>query len=149
MIFLGFVLISGIFFIFAAISGNVFNFVNGDSLAILLIADLLFSLFTFRWKEFIGGIRTMFVFRADSCTRDPRIAVHYRALMNVTLAVGLVSTMQGLISYALAIRDSVEAAMAMPLGEALCYSSFTTVYGLMLSFFLFYPVYLFNRSTDQ
>lgn len=146
MIFIGFILISSIFFIFAAISGNVFNFVNYDSLIILLIADVLFSVFTFKWKEFVKGIKSMFTFKGHSHKKDYRVAAHFKALMVVTIAVGIISSMQGFISYALAIRDSVESALNTPLLEAVCYTGFTTVYSLILSFLLFYPVYLFNRE---
>lgn len=146
MIFIGFILVSSIFFIFAAISGNVFNFVNYDSFIILLVADVLFSIFTFKWNEFVKGVRSMFTFRVDSHTKDYRVAAHFKALMVVTIAVGIISSMQGFISYALAIRDSVESALNTPLMEVVCYTGFTTVYSLILSFLLYYPVYLFNRE---
>ncbi len=148
MIFIGFLLISSIFFIFAAISGNVGYFVNYDSFLILIVADVIFSIFTFRWKVFIRGVKSMFVLNGHSYTKDNHVAAHFKSLMMVTIAVGVISSIQGFFSYALAVRDSVESALSLALIEVLCYTGFTTVYALMLSFLLFYPVYLLNLETD-
>ncbi len=146
MILIGFLLISSIFFIFAAISGNVGYFINYDSFLLLLAAVLIYSVFTFKWKEFVHGLKTMIIFHTGNFRKDEKTASHYQSLMVVTIAVGLISTAQGLMSHALAVRDSVEIALSMPLMEALCYAGFTTVYALMLSFLLFYPVYLLNHK---
>jgi flagellar motor component MotA len=149
MILVGFLLLSGVFFLFAAVSGNIGYFFNLDSLLLLLTAALLYSVFTFHWKEFKHGLKTMVTFRVDKLRKDKRAASHFKALMVVTMAVGFISTAQGLLSHRLAVRDSVESALIRPLGEALCYASFTTVYAVMFSFLLFYPVYLQNRDTSN
>ena len=149
MVFLGFIFISSIFFVFAAVSGNVFNFVNADSFIILLLTSVLFSIFTFKWKEFIAGIRSMFALKRERINKDYQVAAHYKSLMVVTVVVGIVSSCQGFISYALAIRDAVDAAIHLPLMEALCYAGFTVVYSLMISFLLYFPICILHGENDK
>ncbi len=144
MILIGFILISSIFFIFAAISGNIGYFVNYDSALILVAATLIFSACTFKWSELVNGLKTMVVVNIHGFRKDGSTASHFKSLIIVTIAVGLISTAQGVISHVLAIRDLVDSALHMPLAEAFCYASFTTVYALIISILLFYPVYLLN-----
>ena len=145
MIFIGFLLIYGIFLIFAFFSGNVFHFINPDSLLISPVTVFIFSICTFKWNEFRAGIKTMFSFAKP---REPsqRVAGHYKSLMLISFAAGIVSTIQGLISYSLSKRDMVDVALNMPFTEAFSYSIFSTAYGIMYSVFLFYPVYLLHSN---
>ncbi|QQO08758.1 hypothetical protein [Breznakiella homolactica] len=146
MIFIGFLLISGIFLLYAWFSGNAGFFINPDSMPISPAAVLLFSVFSFRWKEFVRGLRTMFLFSLKKFEGSGGTARHYRSLIWVSLTAGLVSTAQGLFSYFLTVRDNPQAAVEISASTAFCYAGFSTVYGLMLSVFLLYPVYLLHRE---
>ena len=146
MIILGFFLTGSILLAFAFLAGNMFHFLNCDSLLISPLAAFLFSLSTYKCKELVKGVKTMFMFSRKKHAPNPAVAAHYKALMLVSLAMGVVSTIQGLVSYALSRRDAAEMALAMPLSEAFSYAIFSTAYGIMYSVFLFYPVYLLHRN---
>lgn len=146
MIFIGFILISSMFFVFAFFAGSISHFYNLDSMGIILFVVLIFSIFTFKWSEFVQGLKSMFIFNKNTYKKNNAVANHYKALMFVSIAGGIVSTIQGLISHALSIRDLSEVALKIPISEALSYASFTIAYAIMFSFFLFYPVYLLNRE---
>ena len=149
MIFLGFLLTFGIFLIFAFMSGNVFYFINWDSLLISPLAGLIFAVCTFRWKELLLGVKTMFLFSVKRHLPDRRVSELYTALMLVSASAGVISTIQGFISYSLSGRDMDEIALAMPFTEAFAYSVFSTAYGIMYAVLLFYPVSLLNRENGK
>ncbi|ULQ58498.1 hypothetical protein K7I13_07900 [Brucepastera parasyntrophica] len=146
MIFLGFLIITGIFLLYSWFSGNAGFFINPDSMPISLAAVLVFSVFTFHWKDFVRGVKTMFVFKAEKIEGSASTARHYLSLIWVSVAAGVVSTFQGLLSYFLTVRDYPEAALEISPATAFCYAIFSTVYGIMYSVFLFYPVYLVHRE---
>lgn len=143
MIFIGFILISGVFFLFAHFAGGMQYFFNPDSLAIPLVVVTVFSLFTFRWHVFCKGIRCMFLFNVRDFEKDAQVARHYFSLMIIAIAAGICSTFQGMISGIL-FGATLPETEKFPLEAIACYASFTTVYGIMLAFFLLYPVYLLN-----
>lgn len=80
--------------------------------------------------------------------KSKEVSDHYKSLMIISLTVGVVSTIQGLISYALLIRDLSAIATNMPFPEALSYAIFSTVYAIMISMFLLYPVHILNRDIN-
>lgn len=146
MIFIGFLLIMGIFLLFSFISGNIFHFINIDSFLIILSAPLIFTIFTLKWKAFVTGLHTMFAFKKSQMKKNEQAANHYKSMMVICLATGVVSTCQGIYSYLLSLRDGVEFALNTPFYEAFCYAAFTTVYAVILSCFLIYPTYLNCRD---
>lgn len=145
MIFIGFLLTSGIFFLFAHFAGGIQYFFNPDSIGIPLVAVMIFSLFTFRWRVFCKGVRCMFLFNVRDFEKDVRVSRHYFSLMVVAIAAGVCSTFQGMISGIL-VGATLPETEQFPLEAIACYASFSTVYAIMLSFFLFYPVYLLNLA---
>lgn len=145
MIFIGCLLISGIFFLFAHFAGGMQYFFNPDSMAVSLLVVVLFSLFTFRWRVFCKGVRCMFLFRVRDLEKDANVARHYFSLMFVAIAAGVCSTFQGMISGIL-FGATLPETEKFPLEIIASYTSFSTVYAMMLAFFLFYPVYLLNHA---
>ena len=148
MIFIGFLLISSIFFVFAHFAGGVQFFLNLDSLCISPLAAAIFSIFTFRTGAFVRGIRSMFALSPRNREVDRETADLYLALIFISLAAGVCSTFQGMISGILYGKNLPSDAQ-IPLSEMFCYASFSSVYGLMYAAFLFYPVYLFNGRRNR
>jgi hypothetical protein len=146
MIFIGFLLISAIFFVSAHFAGGIKYFFNIDSLFIPLVVVLIFSIFTFNFGNFLKGIKTMFMFSKNGFKADAAVAKLYKTLIFVTLAAGLCSTFQGLITGILA--DWYHGVEMFPIRTILCFASFTTVYGLMYATFLFYPIYLLHKGNE-
>mgnify|MGYP003623266922 CR=1 FL=1 len=143
MIFIGFLLISGIFFVFAHFAGGVDYFINLDSFVIPLLGCFLFALFTFNIKAFGRGIKTAFMFSKKDFVKDPEVQKLYKALIFISLAIGVCSAFQGIICGILFNwRNGVE----FPLTVVFSFASFTVVYGLMYAAFLFYPVYLMHKE---
>ncbi|MDR2516867.1 MAG: hypothetical protein LBC88_05735 [Spirochaetaceae bacterium] len=146
MIFIGFLLISAIFFLYAYLAGNVGYFINIDSIPVIICALIFFSLCTFHWKEFIKGIKSMFIFNIKTFTGCIKTARHYKSMMFISIFAGIISTFQGLIFYFLTIHDFPEKSMEISFTTALSYASFSTVYALMISMFLLYPIYLLHNG---
>ena len=143
MIFIGFLLISSIFFVFAFFAGGVEYFFNLDSLVIPLFGCFLFALFTFNIKAFGKGIKTAFMFSKKNFVKDPEVAKTYKSLIFVSLAIGVCSAFQGII---VGILFNWRNAIEFPLTVVFSFASFTVVYGLMYAVFLFYPVYLMHKE---
>ena len=146
MVLLSFLLAAGIFLVFAFFAGNVFHFLNLDSLIISPLAVVFFSLGTFKGKELLRGFRSMFMFSLKKHRPDRAVAAHYKALALVSVAAGVVSTIQGFISYSLSLRDLNGITPPLPVGEAFSYALFSTAYGILYGVFLFYPVFLLHRE---
>ncbi|MDR2897946.1 MAG: hypothetical protein LBU99_03955 [Spirochaetaceae bacterium] len=153
MIFIGFIGITGILLLFAHFSGNVGYFINLDSIPLVIVPGILFSLCCFKWREYIDGIKTVFSFRVKSIKQDNKTAAHYKSLIYITNAFGILSTIQGLFSYildkrdyALGLTESSEFALRTTFAQASVYASFSTAYALLLSAFLLYPVYILKKE---
>jgi hypothetical protein len=149
MIIIGFALVTGLLLVFAYFNGNIFHFINLDSILLVILPGLIFSIFNFKLKEYIKGIKSMFIFSLKNIKKDNKVASHFRSLMSITIIFGILSTAQGLFSYILTNRDYKrglielsEFAMETTFDQAVVFASFTTVYALLISFFLFYPIYI-------
>lgn len=155
MIFIGFVLITGVLVFFSYLSGNAQYFYNMDSILLTLFPIFVFSIFTFKWKVLLQGIKTIFSFNYKSISKDKMIANHFKSLMIVTFSFGILSTFQGLMSYVLASRDiklgilrPSEFTQTVTASQIFVYSGFTTVYAILLCAFILYPVYLLHKDNE-
>ena len=153
MIFAGFVCITGLLLLSAHFGGNISYFCNYDSIILVLLPGLLFSIGTFKWKEYRNGIRSAFVFTLKLIKRDNKTAAHFKSLIMITMAFGILSTAQGLCAYVLYKRDYAKGliepsafSLDTTLAEAFVYAGFTGVYALLISAFLFYPICLINKE---
>ncbi|HCC37276.1 MAG TPA: hypothetical protein DEQ14_06470 [Treponema sp.] len=153
MIFIGFAVITGILLIFAHFGGNISHFINIDSIILVIIPGIIFSVFCFKWKEYIDGIKLLFNFSLKSIKRNNKTALHFKSLIYITIAFGFLSTVQGLYSHVLARRDYFlelaelsEFALNTTFAQGVVYSGFTTVYALLISAFIFYPVYILKKD---
>ncbi|MDR2597470.1 MAG: hypothetical protein LBC76_09160 [Treponema sp.] len=153
MIFIGFALITGLLLVFAYFAGNIFHFINLDSILLVIFPGLIFSVFSFKFKEYIKGIKSMFIFSLKNKKKDNKVASHFRSLIFITIIFGILSTTQGLFSYILTNRDYKrgltelsELVMETTFDQAVVYACFTTVYALLISFFLYYPIYLMHNE---
>jgi flagellar motor component MotA len=153
MVFIGFMLITGVLLIYAYFAGNIGYFINLDSILLVILPGLIFSIFNFKLKEYFKGIKSMFIFSLKNINKDNKVASHYRSLIFVTIIFGILSTAQGLFSYILADRDYKkgliklsEFAMDITIGQAIVYASFSTVYALLISFFLLYPIHIMYKE---
>jgi len=149
MVFIGFALITGLLLVFAYFAGNIFHFINLDSILLVILPGFIFSVFTFKFKEYIKGIRSMFIFSLRKIKKDNKTASHYRSLIIITITFGVLSTAQGLFSYILTARDFKRGLVKLSefvtettFAQAVVYAGFTTVYALLISFFLYYPIYI-------
>jgi hypothetical protein len=157
MIFIGFSLITCLLLIYAYFNGNVFHFINPDSIPLAILPGFIFSIFTFKLKEYFKGIKSMFLFNLRNNKKDNKVASHFRSLMFITIIFGLLSTAQGLFSYVLTNRDYKRGLIELPeivmeitIGQAIVYASFSTVYALLISFFLYYPIYImYNEKLNM
>ncbi|MDR1748963.1 MAG: hypothetical protein LBR47_07870 [Spirochaetaceae bacterium] len=153
MVFIGFVLITGILLAFAHFSGNIGYFINLDSIFLAIIPGLLFSIACFKWKEYSDGIKVLFSFNIKSMKRDNKTARHFKSLIPITIVFGLLSTIQGLFSYILARRDYSQGlaelsdfALNTTIAQAFVYAGFSTAYALLISAFIFYPIYILKKE---
>ncbi len=153
MVFIGFTIITGILLAFAHFSGNIGYFINFDSIILAIIPGILFSIFCFKWKEYISGIKILFSFSRKSIKHDNKTASHFKSLIYITIGFGILSTAQGLFSYVLARRDYSqglaelsEFALKTTIDQAFVYSSFSIVYALLISAFIYYPIYILKKE---
>jgi len=140
MIVLIFISVSGIFLISAHLSGDIGYFINLDSLLIVIAGTLLSSaaLSTGKFKYLIMGASEMISFSANK-EKKSEVKNIYTGLAIMTIAVGVCSTAQGIISGILSVNQ-------YPLPEIISIASFTTVYSIIIAVFLFVPVIIRNRE---
>ncbi len=155
MIIIGFIIITSILLLFAHIGGSVGYFVNLDSIALVIIPGILFSIFTFKWKEYVDGIKLLFCFNKKSIRQNNKTASHFKSLIYVTIGFGFLSTVQGLFSYILARRDFSldlvelsDFALNTTFSEACVYASFTIVYAVLISAFVYYPIVILKKIDE-
>ncbi len=194
MIIIGFIIITSILLLFAHIGGNVGYFINLDSIALVIIPGILFSIFTFKWKEYVDGIKLLFCFNKKSIRQNQQLrrraaeyvgsslvvvfgfitffnalkgrgikpfntnkktASHFKSLIYVTIGFGFLSTVQGLFSYILARRDFSQNlielsdfALNTTFSEACVYASFTIVYAVLISAFVYYPIVILKKIDE-
>jgi len=153
MIFLSFVFITGLFLVYAYFAGNILYFINLDSIPIIILPGIIFSIFTFKLKEYTKGVKSMFIFNLKNIKKDNNVSSHFRSLILITIIVGILSAFQGLFSYILTNRDYKRGLIELPeyiiettMGEAIVYAGFSIVYALLISIFLLYPIYLIYKE---
>lgn len=141
MIFFCFLLIVSIYLVSASFSGGMGTFVNFDSILIVLIGFTISSIAVSsgRLKVLLRGLGLIFLFpvarEANSEVRDM-----LKAISIMTLATGLCSTAQGLISGFLIESDAYSST------QKICFASFTLVYSVIFVCFLLVPVMYLNSG---
>jgi flagellar motor component MotA len=140
MIMLIFISVSGIFLISAHLSGDIGYFINIDSLLIVIAGALLSSaaLSTGKFRYLIMGVAQMLSFSRNT-EKNTEVKNIYTGLAILTIAVGVCSTAQGVISGILSVNS-------YSLPEIISIASFTTIYSIIISVFLFVPVILRNKE---
>ncbi len=140
MIFMSFILILGLFLIPAHLSGTIGYFINPDSLLIDLLglAIAAIGIGYGDYKPLISGIRMIFSFKKQSA-KNPKVKTVFGALIISTIAVGVCSTIQGIFSGVFSGTD-------ISLSETVSIAMFTTVYSIIISVFLLFPVYIRSRE---
>lgn len=139
MIFLSFLLISSIFLISAHFAGNVGTFINLDSLIIVLLGIVISSV-PLSWGKVPSlkkGLIQIFSFSIPE-DKDTEVKNIFTGLSISTAAVGFCSSCQGILSVILIDNNT-------PILQVLSFASFTTVYALIISIFIFLPVVFRNR----
>lgn len=139
MIFLSFILISSIFLLSAHFAGNVGNFINIDSLLIILLGMAISSI-SLSWGKVPSlkkGFIQIFSFSMPK-DKDTEVKNIFTGLLISTIAVGFCSSCQGILSGILSGNN-------LPILQVLSFASFTTIYALIISIFLFLPVVYRNR----
>lgn len=139
MIFLSFILISSIFLLSAHLAGNAGTFINIDSLIIVLLGMAISSI-SLSWGKVPSlkkGLIQIFSFSIPK-DRDTEVKNIFTGLSITTIAVGFCSSCQGILSGILSGNNP-------PVLQILSFASFTTIYALIISIFLFLPVVYRNR----
>ena len=140
MIFISFVLISCLYLFSAYLCGDIGYFINVDSIIILIGGLIIFTLGLKDYQSLIFGIKDIFSFKKkDKETKNGNVAQYYLSLSLITPIIGLCSTAQGI--YCGIFGESI-----YNLTQTFCIAGFTTVYGIIVSAFLFYPVYHSNKT---
>jgi len=140
LIFISFVLISCLYLLSAYFCGNISYFINVDSIIILIAGLTIFTLSLKDYQSLILGIKDIFSFKKkDEETKNKNVARYYLSLSLITPIIGLCSTAQGI--YCGIFGESI-----YNFSQTLCIAGFTTVYGIIISAFLFYPVYHNNKT---
>lgn len=149
MTFLTFVIFTALLLFSAFMSGNVGYFINIDSIVIVLIGIILFMLSIGKWRAFWMGIRmTVQNKYLDKLSKEEIGEINrlYRSLVFVPIFIGLLSTIQGMFSGFLAL--DAESATLYNIVRILCLASFTTVYGLLFSVFIFLPIKIKTNKSE-
>ncbi|WP_028972507.1 hypothetical protein [Spirochaeta cellobiosiphila] len=140
MIFISFVLISSLYLLSAYFCGDVGYFINVDSIIIIFIGLAIFTLGLKDYQSFILGIKDIFSFKKkNDNSKNINVARYYLSLSLITPIIGLCSTFQG-------IYCGIFGESGFNLTQTFCIAGFTTVYGIIISAFLFYPVYHCNKT---
>ncbi len=139
MIFLSFVLITGLFLIYSYFAGSVHNFINWDSLFFVFIGSLI-SACAFssgHFKDFLYGLKEIFSFRLER-EKNQNVKKIFGGLTISTIVLGICSSIHGFITGVLAQQN-------VPLENILPVALFTTLYGLLIAVFIYFPVYMRHK----
>ena len=142
MIMLGFLAVSGLLLGSAAVAGNIGACVNVDSL-VLVLAAMCIAMPVFSrgaWKKLGIGLHT--IVRFSKTTPDRETAKIFAGLAISLPAFGLLSMLQGIYS-------GLMAGGRIPPETIIWYASYTFFYSLLISLFLFFPVVLVHRATQE
>ena len=123
----------------AYFNGSIGLFFNLDSIVIVVAGTIFFtiSISIGRFSALLKGLKEIFSFRKNK-EKDREVSTIFLGMTFGSVAVGLCSMMQGIISGALAKPD-------FTIFEIISISGFTVAYGILLSFFLWLPVYFRNK----
>ncbi len=139
MIFLSFVLITGLFLVYSHYAGGICYFINWDSLFFVFIGSLIsacaFSLGHF--MDFLTGLKEIFSFRLGR-DKNRNVKKIFGGLTISTIVLGICSSIHGLITGVLVQQN-------VPLENILPVALFTTLYGLLIAVFVYFPVYMRHK----
>lgn len=127
MIFLSFLLISSIFLVSAHFAGNAGTFINFDSLIIVLLG-IVFSSISLSWgkvQSLKKGLIQIFSFSKPE-DKDSEVKNIFTGISISTVTIGLCSSCQGILSGILIDNNT-------PILKVLSFSSFTTIYALIIT----------------
>lgn len=141
MIFTSFAICVIMFLIFAAFAGDVSTFINLDSIMIVFVGFLLSSMAVGvgRYKVYFIGLKQIFRFKPVE-RKSSEFKNMITAVSIMTVAVGIGSTAQGLISTALIENQQYTVA------QIVSFSMFTTVYSIIFVALLLIPLIFLNKE---
>ena len=143
MIFICFLLIVSIFLISAFFAGNISTFINFDSMLIVFLGSVISSLSVSLGRKTILliGIKQMFELKLYS-NRNIETGNMFKTISIMTIATGVCSTAQGLITSSLINLTEYSTK------QIFSYASFTTIYSIILVSFLFVPIIYINSENS-
>ena len=142
MIFFNLIFVILLLLICAIFAGDIHTFINIDSIVIVLLGFIFSSLAVSvgRYKLLLQGFTQIFKFSAVN-NKNNEIKNMFTAISIMTIAVGICSTVQGLISSALIATQGYQ------LSQVISYASFTIVYSVILVCLLLVPIIFLNKES--
>jgi flagellar motor component MotA len=141
MIILTFLLMLLLLLVSAMLSGNIGYFINVDSIVIVILGVFIYLIGSGAWKAFAQGIKLSVLPKTLtklSETEKKAINRLFKQLMVVAIVTGLLSAAQGIFSGV--FSGAVDVTDSNEVFQMFCIANFTTVYGVLISFFYFMPI---------